>query len=67
MMDLLIGYLSAGFFYMTFEFSFMIWKALTLHQHKDNPIALLILFIPCCLAWPYFAILRILHNEKNNF
>ena len=66
MIDLLIGYIGAGLFYMGFEFAFMIWKARITHHHRSNPIALLVLFIPCVLAWPYFAILRILHDENHN-
>jgi Kef-type K+ transport system membrane component KefB len=66
MIDLLIGYIGAGIFYMSFEFAFMIWKARTIHRHRGGAIAFLVLFIPCALAWPYFAILRILHDEKDN-
>jgi len=66
LIDLLIGYIGAGLFYMGFEFAFMIYKARTLHRHRGNLFYLTILFIPCALAWPYFAILRITHDEKDN-
>jgi cell shape-determining protein MreD len=64
--DLIIGYLAGGIFYMLSEFSFMIYKARKLHRHNGNILFLTILFVPCVIAWPYFAIKRILHNEKDN-
>jgi len=64
--DILIGYVAGGVFYMASEFIFMIYKARTLHRHHGNLFYLAVLFIPCSLAWPYFAILRILHHEKDN-
>lgn len=64
--EVVIGYITAGAFYMLAEFAFMVWKARILHRHYGNLLFLTILFIPCAFVWPYFAIKRILHDEKNN-